>query len=1338
MQEENYGVKIMKRKCILCLLLVLCLTLLPVAISAEDSNCSGSHAGWTPLLSTSATLSSGHYYLENNLTTSGDITVTGDVTLCLNGKKITIRNESDCINVTGNGNLTLCDCAGTGEIKKMDTGVLVRAAIYLGGNGRMTICGGKIVSESYNAISCSTTGDLCINGGTLSATQDCIVVEKINDLTISSGTITSSNGSGVEVDYYNNAGFRNITISGGNIEGKTGGLKLSQFVCTGKIVISGGTLNGKGPVPNATTYAGDYYGLSFMSSNGGACNVTISGGNLIGARGGIYTNDSLVDISISGGIVGSRNTPGIDANGGTFQIDGGQVYTLCYNGPVHTAMTNGELYGLSGSEGTFRLYGGIVGCVGSSKSTTGISIFGSNPPKENPISVEIHQGTVVGSNYAIQSYGVSKLMISGGTLSGGTADLYLNVYDGATITNANSSYLSLKNYNGDSLTVAHNSSLRNEDTYIAKDVSRDGLIEMVSNTHVAVYDANAGTVKACLPHTHDYQTVVTKPTCTKGGYTTYTCACGDSYIADKVDALGHTEAIDAAVAPNCSETGLTEGVHCSVCGEILVAQEEIPTNDTHDFVDSACQYCGLVGGTCGDGVNWTLSDDGKMTIYGTGNISVGNGDNDKPWKDYRDRIVHLEIMEGIGRIASYWAFANCENLTQLTLHEGLEEIGPYAFQNTGLTSVTIPASVTRIYDNVFNYCPNLTAITVDPENTKYTNDSYGALFTKDMKTMMQMPGAYTGSYRIPDGVETLFWGAFAGCQLSEVIIPASVNYIDIQTFDDCSNLKTIWFEGDAPAESESFHFDSVATAYYPANNDTWTDEIMERMGGEVFGGEITWVAYTPSATIASGTCGENLNWKLTEEGTLTISGSGDMYEFSNVASSEPPWEAYADQITNVNIKPGVTSIGRYAFYHLEQLETVSIPEGITKIGDHAFYFCSKLSGIDIPESVTTIGDGAFCNCYRLTAINLSKNVSDIGLRAFANCSRVPGIWVDEDNPYFSNDEYGVLYNKDKTTLIQMSESFEGAFTVPDSVTTIGESAFWFCDGMTSISLSENVTSIGNYAFNYCSGLTSIDLPSGLKFIDYNAFSNCNYIGEITIPASVEKMGTNPFQDMAKLSWITVEEGNEFFCNDEYGVLFNKDKTVLIAIPALLDVKYSIPEGVKEIGKYACESKNIPAVVIPASVEKINDWSFSYREQLKEIIFLGDAPKMETYAFSGTTATCYYPADNATWTESVRQNYGGTLTWVEQTPEVDYIPGDVNGDNVVDLLDVITLVQYVSDGCMTKPDGFNITLNESAANVNDDGVMDLLDVILICQYVSDGCVTNPDGFNVELLPSKPRN
>ena len=197
---------------------------------------------------------------------------------------------------------------------------------------------------------------------------------------------------------------------------------------------------------------------------------------------------------------------------------------------------------------------------------------------------------------------------------------------------------------------------------------------------------------------------------------------------------------------------------------------------------------------------------------------------------------------------------------------------------------------------------------------------------------------------------------------------------------------------------------------------------------------------TASAKTYSGTCGTNVTWSLdTSTGLLEISGSGDMADYS---FSSAPWHSYCGRIKTVTIGDSVTSIGEYAFYDCSSLESITIPDSVTSIGISAFYECSGLTSITIPDSVTSIGDRAFHSCCSLTSIT-----------------------VDNNNTAYSSDEYGVLFNKDKTMLIQYPKgNTRSAYTIPDSVTSIGARAFYECSGLTSITIPDSVTSSGEDAF----------------------------------------------------------------------------------------------------------------------------------------------------------------------------------------------------------------------------------------------------------------------------------
>ena len=223
--------------------------------------------------------------------------------------------------------------------------------------------------------------------------------------------------------------------------------------------------------------------------------------------------------------------------------------------------------------------------------------------------------------------------------------------------------------------------------------------------------------------------------------------------------------------------------------------------------------------------------------------------------------------------------------------------------------------------------------------------------------------------------------------------------------------------------------------------------------------------------VDSGTCGaegdgSNLTWTLDSDGVLTISGSGDMHGYG---PSGAPWHG---RVKSAVIAEGVTSIGGFAFYDCTSLTSVTIPDSVTSIGANAFFDCTSLTSVTIPDSVTSIGVGAFASCTSLT-----------------------GIWVAESNSHYSSDASGVLFNKDKTTLVQCPGAF-AAYTIPDSVTSIGAEAFYNCKSLTSVTIPDSVTSIGDFTFSYCESLTSVTIPDSVTSIGHYAFEGCRSLTDV--------------------------------------------------------------------------------------------------------------------------------------------------------------------------------------------------------------------------------------------------
>ena len=284
----------------------------------------------------------------------------------------------------------------------------------------------------------------------------------------------------------------------------------------------------------------------------------------------------------------------------------------------------------------------------------------------------------------------------------------------------------------------------------------------------------------------------------------------------------------------------------------------------------------------------------------------------------------------------------------------------------------------------------------------------------------------------------------------------------------------------------------------------------------------------PSETIvASGTCGDNLTWKLDDEGTLTISGKGAMTEWVN--SDSAPWKTYSNTINKVVIQPGVTSIGGHAFSKCKNLTSITIPEGVTSIEGGVFYKCSSLTSITIPESVTSIGWYAFQGCSSLTSITIPEGVTSIGWYAFQGCSSLTSITIPEGVTSIGKNEFSGCKNLT-------------SITIPEGVTIIEAEAFRGCSSLTSITIPEGVTNIGENAFRGCSSLTSITIPKGVTSIEWGTFRGCSSLKSITIPERVTSIGEYAFyacdglidvtyhSTMERWEKISIESNNYYLLN----------------------------------------------------------------------------------------------------------------------------------------------------------------------------------------------------------------
>jgi len=401
----------------------------------------------------------------------------------------------------------------------------------------------------------------------------------------------------------------------------------------------------------------------------------------------------------------------------------------------------------------------------------------------------------------------------------------------------------------------------------------------------------------------------------------------------------------------------------------------------------------------------------------------------------------------------------------------------------------------------------------------------------------------------------------------------------------------------------------------------------------------------------SGSCGANLTWTYSNE-TLTISGTGDMY---NYAESSSPWDFQRANIKTVIIGNSVTSIGGVAFWGCS-FASITIPNSVTSIGEAAFCNCSNLTSITIPNSVTSIGVRAFSNCSNLTSITIPNSVTSIGNSAFLNCYsltssvEIPNSVTTIGNGVFSNcsiaelktpiaSAHGLEMSLKKIVITGVPSTIENSafkncynltsIEIPSSVTSIGNSAFRDCGSLTSVTIPEGVTSIGNNAFYGCSSLTSVTIPEGVTSIGDFAFYGCSSLTS-TILNSVTSIGINAFYGCSSLTSIEIPNS---VTSIEAGTFYGCRGLTSI----------EIPNSVTSIGNsafYGC--RGLTSMEIPNSVTSIGNNAFFGCSSLTSI----------TLPFVGTSETAVnqqalfgrvFGSDLYTGGTATQQNYSSTAS-----------------------------------------------------------------------------------------------
>ncbi len=469
-----------------------------------------------------------------------------------------------------------------------------------------------------------------------------------------------------------------------------------------------------------------------------------------------------------------------------------------------------------------------------------------------------------------------------------------------------------------------------------------------------------------------------------------------------------------------------------------------------------------------------------------------------------DSVLYLGYHYAVTAIGE-WAFEQCPLLQSVTIGSGVQSIGKMAFLNS----------------------PALATIEVVANNQTYCSID-GVLFTKDTLTLIQYPiGNTRTAYTIPDnvqvigewafrncsslqsvtigsGVQTIGEWAFSNCSsLQSVTIPDNVRYILEGAFSDCRALATIYNRAATPQSIDANVFDGVdknaCTLYVPAESITayqcavWWYEF-----GNILG------IYKASGRYKIGDLYYNLNGdNLTAE--VTYDKQYAETNYSGLIAATIP-----DSVLYNGFSYAVTAIGEDAFFNCHSLQSVTIGDNVQIIEESAFSYCDVLQSVTIGDRVQIIRFRAFSHCSSLQSVTIGDNVQTIEERAFQLCSALATINVATNNQNFCSVD-GVLFTKDTLTLIQYPMGNpRTAYTISDSVKTIGNSAFYLSKALQSVTIGSGVQTIGRYAFTECKKLQSVIIPDNVQTIEEGAFVNCASLQSVIIGKNVQSIGENAF------------------------------------------------------------------------------------------------------------------------------------------------------------------------------------------------------------------------------------
>lgn len=563
----------------------------------------------------------------------------------------------------------------------------------------------------------------------------------------------------------------------------------------------------------------------------------------------------------------------------------------------------------------------------------------------------------------------------------------------------------------------------------------------------------------------------------------------------------------------------------------------------------------------------------------------------------------------------------------------VKQIGSYAFgKNTTLTSVSIPETVTELEYSAFTGCTSLTAVTIPSGLTSAGSLSNGAFSGCSALTTVQFGSGLTS---IPEAL-------FEGTGLKTVTLPESVTSIGMWAFADCAKLEQVSF----PASLTSI--DGCAFENCTALTAVTLPKRLTELGNDVF---------------------ENcsaLKSVWIPKSLTNINGFGD------------GCFAGCTALTDITFETGITKIADHQFDG-SPIKSITIPGTVTTIGSSAFSGCANLTAIDLPTSVTQIDAYAFSSTG-LTAVTLPKHLRKLGLSAFSGCTALKSVFIplslqNTSNPFRNCKALtDVTFEDGRTELPDtlLEDSGIRQFTVPQTVTKIGDSAFAGCTQLTAITLPAGLRELGSGAFSGCTALTGVALPDSLTALGYGAFANCTALTAAEFPAGITPASWRNSSDMlrnctslrsVKLPKTVPSLGDDFFagCTALEQIVLPDSVTeigsnLFNGCTALTDVTLSTNlQAIPANTFYGCAS--LQKLVAPYAVTKIGKTAFANCTSLTSLTLLRNVTEAASDALSYPEQVTVYGV-KGTYAETYAASVGASFAAIDRPATAVSLPKSV--------------------------------------------------------------------------------